>query len=109
MKRAVCVLLAASSLALAGEAEQPAPKAPPAPETDSQVQQIEILPDGRIVKNLFVRAPASTCYFIRTLGRPPEGSAPRTGFIPLQAKVGPLARGPDCISGAMLMPVPAKR
>jgi hypothetical protein len=56
-----------------------------------------------------VQVPAGTCYFIRTI-RPvlPEGEAPRSGFIPLQAHVAGTVRGTDCANGQLQPLVPTQ-
>jgi hypothetical protein len=115
MKCAIWMLMAVSSVVLGGEAGQAAPTAPPEPGTDANAPRIERLPDGRfrlpdgrIVPEVHMRAPGSTCYYIRTLRPLAGGSEPRRGLIPLQARVGPLVRGPDCTSVGTLMPVPAE-
>jgi hypothetical protein len=115
MKRGIWMLLAFGSVVLAGEADQPAPRGSPAPDSDPDPAQLQIqpdgtikLPDGRILSSRILRVPAPTCYYIRTMGLLPDGSAPRTGFIPLQSRSRPmqLAHGPDCTNGARLTPVP---
>jgi hypothetical protein len=46
------------------------------------------------------------CYFIRMV-RPvlPESDQQRSGFIPLQARVNAVQRGPDCSNGGQLAPL----
>ena len=59
--------------------------------------------------NIVMKSPGDTCYFIRTI-KPAQSGPTATGFIKLQARLGPIEHGPDCTNLGGLKPsIPAIR
>lgn len=109
MKRAIYVLLAAGSAALAGEAEPsgetPVPPADSAPDP----MNLEILPDGgirlpngRIIARGLVRIRPGTCYFIRNMGLL-QAPQPELGEAPPPAAAADDAQAPELDRRAQLL------
>ncbi len=127
MKRGIILLLVASAVAVAAE-EPKAPVAPPAaaavqPATpadrpaDQQSEIQRLLEKNREkmaelrqrmpqqLPGLMVITPQRPCYFIRTLKPVMPADQQQSGFIPLQARVSGVQRGPDCSTGGQLAPL----
>ncbi|HTQ35465.1 MAG TPA: hypothetical protein VMH77_00375 [Steroidobacteraceae bacterium] len=101
MKRAICVLLAACSVAataLAMRSAYPDEAAQPAAPTAAD----QIDPPTPGLSRILVRVPGPTCYFIRTI-RPVTSEPARTGFIPVQARIVAVENGPGCTLGGNLL------
>jgi hypothetical protein len=129
MRRGIIVLLAASAATVAAEEPQAPVVSPPnaavepAVPADRQSEALRLLkqyqkateeserpraPPPVVWSSLGVHIPlpGRTCYFIRTLvPEMPDADVQRKGFIPLQARVNAVQRGPDCSNRGQLAPL----